>query len=177
VDDLAAELNRFDVSVAPLRIARGIQNKVLEAMAAAKPVVLTSRAAAGIGAEDGRDYLVHDTPEAMAGAVRALLGDPSARQRIGAAARRYVAEHHRWMSKWMLRAARDWRGGSHRGDDGRAPARWQTCACHCRTELRQMKFADCGRDLQGAKSSVFLNPSGQCISNGFARRSDSRQGR
>jgi len=96
VDDVAAELHRFDVSVAPLRIARGIQNKVLEAMAAAKPVVLTSGAAAGIGAENGRDYLVHDTSEEMAGAVRDLLGDASERQRIGNAARRFVAEHHRW---------------------------------------------------------------------------------
>ena len=96
VDDMQAELQRFDVSVAPLRIARGIQNKVLEAMAAARPVVLTSKAAAGIGAETGRDYLVQDTPAGIAGAVRDLLGDPSAGQRIGDAARRFVAEHHRW---------------------------------------------------------------------------------
>ncbi|MDO8630328.1 MAG: TIGR03087 family PEP-CTERM/XrtA system glycosyltransferase [Phycisphaerales bacterium] len=96
VEDIGAELQGFDVSVAPLRIARGIQNKVLEAMAAAKPVVLTSKAAAGIGAEDGRDYLVHDTPAAIAGAVRDLLADPSARQRIGDSARRFVAEHNRW---------------------------------------------------------------------------------
>lgn len=96
VDDVAAELQRFDVSVAPLRIARGIQNKVLEAMAVARSVVLTGKAAAGIGGENGRDFLVHDTPAAIAGAIRDLLADPSARQRIGDSARRFVAEHHRW---------------------------------------------------------------------------------
>ncbi len=96
VEDVQAELLRFDVSVAPLRIARGIQNKVLEAMAAAKPVVLTSKAAAGIGATTGENYLVCDPPAEIAGAVRDLLGDPSMRQRIGNSAREFVAERHRW---------------------------------------------------------------------------------
>ncbi len=96
VDDIADELCRIDVSVAPLRIARGIQNKVLEAMAAAKPVVLTSKAAAGINAGNGADYLVGDTAPQIAGFIRDLLGDAQLRQRVGTSARRFVADRHRW---------------------------------------------------------------------------------
>jgi polysaccharide biosynthesis protein PslH len=49
--------------VAPLRIARGIQNKVLEAMAMARPVVASPQAFEGVRAEPGRDLLVADGPE------------------------------------------------------------------------------------------------------------------
>ena len=56
VDDVMEEVVRFDVSVAPLSIARGVQNKVLEAMAAARPVVLSPRAADGIAARDGEEF-------------------------------------------------------------------------------------------------------------------------
>ncbi len=96
VDDIGWELSRFDVSVAPMRIARGLQNKVLEAMACSKPVVLTSRAAEGIEGRSGRDYLIADSAEAIIRDVRRLLRDSGERERIGEAARRYVADHHRW---------------------------------------------------------------------------------
>lgn len=96
VADAAAEVNRFDVAVAPMRIARGLQNKVLEAMAAAKPVVLTTAAAEGISACNGRDYIVEDTAQDIAAGVVALLSDASSRVRIGAAAQRFVAIHHCW---------------------------------------------------------------------------------
>ncbi len=96
VKDVGDEVRRFDVSVAPLRIARGLQNKVLEAMAAAKPVVLTTKAAVGINARDGEDYLIADTPARIAGAVVRLLRDPTERDRVGSNARRFVATHHRW---------------------------------------------------------------------------------
>ncbi len=96
VADVGFELARFDVSVAPLRIARGVQNKVLEAMAAAKAVVLTSKAAQGIMAEDGRDYVVAETGTQFVEAVCLLLADTVARDRIGKSARDFVAEHRRW---------------------------------------------------------------------------------
>jgi sugar transferase (PEP-CTERM/EpsH1 system associated) len=96
VDDIRPELQRLDVSVAPLRIARGLQNKVLEAMAAAKPVVLSSGAAAGIDACPERDYLIADTPDQFIRGVRRLLRDPIERQRMGQAARQFVANRHRW---------------------------------------------------------------------------------
>ncbi len=96
VKDVGDEVRRFDVSVAPLRIARGLQNKVLEAMAAAKPAVLTTKAAMGINARDGEDYLIADTPDRIAGAVVRLLSDPTERDRVGSNARRFVATDHRW---------------------------------------------------------------------------------
>ncbi|MCH8244031.1 MAG: glycosyltransferase, partial [Planctomycetes bacterium] len=96
VESVYDELRSVDVSVAPLRIARGLQNKVLEAMAAAKPVVLTSGAAQGIDATDGEHFLIADTPEATIRAVNRLLADPEERHAIGHAARCFVGTNHCW---------------------------------------------------------------------------------
>ena len=96
VADIQAEFERFTVSTAPMLIARGLQNKVLEAMAAAKPVVLTSGAAEGIDAEDGRHFVVADRPDQMADAIVRLLQDSAERDAIGRTARQFVAQHHRW---------------------------------------------------------------------------------
>lgn len=96
VDDVVSEVRRFRVSVAPLRIARGLQNKVLEAMAAAKPVVLTPQAATGIAACHGEHFLVADEPGDVSGAVVRLLASPVACRRIGLVARKFVDTHHHW---------------------------------------------------------------------------------
>lgn len=78
VEDVTSEVRRFDVSVAPMRIARGLQNKVLEAMAVARPVVLTSKAAEGIAAGHDEEYLVADRPaDIVDGVVRLLKIEPS----------------------------------------------------------------------------------------------------
>lgn len=96
VADLAAELARATVAVAPLRAGSGHPLKVLEAMAAGTPVVCTSRAFGGIGAIAGRHALVEDTAEGMAAAVVRLLRDGGARQALATAARAHVAAHHTW---------------------------------------------------------------------------------
>jgi sugar transferase (PEP-CTERM/EpsH1 system associated) len=96
VDDLASELRQMDVSVAPMRIARGLQNKVLEAMADSIPVVLTSAAAEGIAGQHDRDFLKADSPTAMTRSILDLLRNPAERMRIGDAGRRFVARYHRW---------------------------------------------------------------------------------
>ncbi|MCK6551936.1 TIGR03087 family PEP-CTERM/XrtA system glycosyltransferase, partial [Myxococcota bacterium] len=77
VPDVRPHLARATVMVAPLRIARGIQNKVLEGMAARVPIVLTSRALEGLDAEPGRHVLVADEPQAFADAVLASCRDPA----------------------------------------------------------------------------------------------------
>lgn len=96
VDDVRTWLGAADVVVAPLRIARGIQNKVLEAMAMARPVVASPAAAEGIDAEPGIHFFVEPDVTAEAERVWALLDQPSAALEIGAAARAHVIQHYGW---------------------------------------------------------------------------------
>lgn len=94
VADTRPYLAHADVVVAPLAIGRGIQNKVLEAMAMARPVVATSAAFVGIDAVPGRDLLVADDPGAMAEAILAV--HQGTYPGLGAAARDAVHRHHAW---------------------------------------------------------------------------------
>jgi sugar transferase (PEP-CTERM/EpsH1 system associated) len=96
VPDVRPYLQHADVIVAPLRIARGIQNKVLEAMAMGRAVVASSAAATGIEAEPGREIAVVDAPHETVEAIAALLADPAAAARIGAAARSRVLARYSW---------------------------------------------------------------------------------
>ncbi|MHC5110189.1 MAG: TIGR03087 family PEP-CTERM/XrtA system glycosyltransferase [Planctomycetota bacterium] len=96
VPSIGRELAEFRVSVAPLRIARGLQNKVLEAMAASVPVVLTSAAAEGIDASDGHEFLIADSAEDMVKRVLDLVPDHDRRQRIGMSGREFVKRENQW---------------------------------------------------------------------------------
>jgi sugar transferase (PEP-CTERM/EpsH1 system associated) len=99
VDDMRSWLAAADAVVAPLRIARGVQNKVLEAMAMERPVVASPAAFEGIEAEPGRHLLVADGPIATAEAVKGLLSDPARARELGRAARRLVATTCRWEAR------------------------------------------------------------------------------
>lgn len=94
VPDVRPFLAHAAAAVAPLRIARGIQNKVLEAMAMARPVVATPEAFAGVRATPGRALLVAEGAEAFAAAVAAVLD--GAHPGLGAAARAAVQAGHDW---------------------------------------------------------------------------------
>jgi sugar transferase (PEP-CTERM/EpsH1 system associated) len=96
VDDVRPFVQKAAVSVAPLRVARGVQNKVLEAMALAKPVVATPQACEGIPAEPEKDILVADNPRDFAQAVLHLLRDEQLRREIATRARDYVERNHSW---------------------------------------------------------------------------------
>ena len=96
VADVRPWLAAASVVVAPLEIARGVQNKVLEAMAMGRPVVASSGAFLGIDAEPGRDLLVADGAEAQAEAVLALLGDPGRAAAMGKAARQRMEKGYSW---------------------------------------------------------------------------------
>ena len=96
VPDLNRELNRAAVFVAPLRFSAGVQNKVLEAMAAGRPVVTTSNVADGIGATPDRHLLVGGTFGEIADHVASLLADVDRRRALGAAARELVAREFSW---------------------------------------------------------------------------------
>ncbi len=99
VPDVRAWLAAADAVAAPLRIARGIQNKVLEAMAMARPVVASPAAFEGIEAEPGRHLIVAETAEAQAEAISGLLGDPLRARLLGQAARRRMERHYRWEAR------------------------------------------------------------------------------
>lgn len=96
VDDVRSHLAAAAVVVAPLRLARGVQNKVLEAMACAKPVVCSPAAARGIEAEAGEHFWVADGPGQWAAVLSRLLEEPALRRRIGTEARRCVEQRYRW---------------------------------------------------------------------------------
>lgn len=84
------------VCVAPLRIARGIQNKVLQAMALGVPVVATSAAARGLECRPGEHFRVEDDPARFAEGVIGLLRDRQARIALASRARAFVEGHHSW---------------------------------------------------------------------------------
>lgn len=96
VPDVRPYYSRAAVCVAPLRIARGIQNKILEAMAMARPVVCTPAAFEGIEATPGQDLLVAAEEKAFARAVSDLLADAALRESMGGKAREAVQRHYRW---------------------------------------------------------------------------------
>ncbi|MEO2092444.1 MAG: TIGR03087 family PEP-CTERM/XrtA system glycosyltransferase, partial [bacterium] len=87
VDSVTDRVQRGAVAVAPLRVARGIQNKVLEAMACGLPVVGSTLATQGVEGQAGRDFLVADDATAFADAVCSLLQQPERAQSLGAQAR------------------------------------------------------------------------------------------
>jgi sugar transferase (PEP-CTERM/EpsH1 system associated) len=84
------------VVVVPLRLARGVQNKVLEAMAMAKAVVAAPTSLAALGTVPGVHLLSASTPREWIELVCGLLADSSKRQQLGANARQYVEHHHHW---------------------------------------------------------------------------------
>jgi sugar transferase (PEP-CTERM/EpsH1 system associated) len=94
VADILPYLRHAAAVVAPLRIARGTQNKVLEAMAMARPVIATREAAQGITAAEGQDFLVAGTAEDFAAQVETVLagGAPD----LGHRARERILRDHRW---------------------------------------------------------------------------------
>lgn len=96
VPDVRPHLRGSAAMVAPLNIARGTQNKILEAMAAGVPVVTSSTAAGGVDAVAGTHFQVADSPADMAAATLALMSDPSARRRLSIAGRERMMSHHAW---------------------------------------------------------------------------------
>ncbi len=96
VDEPRDWLERAAVSVAPLRIARGIQNKVLEAMAMGLPVVGTTSATQGVEGAPGRDFLVADDAPGQIDAVCDLLRDSTRARALGERARTFVEQHYDW---------------------------------------------------------------------------------
>jgi polysaccharide biosynthesis protein PslH len=96
VPDVRPLLRRCALTVSPLSIARGTQNKILESMALGVPVVTSRVAAAGVDAVPGEHFLVADGSQETADAVLKLLGDRRERARLAQAGRARVCSHHSW---------------------------------------------------------------------------------
>lgn len=98
VPDVRPHVQGSALTIAPLRIARGTQNKILESMAMQVPVISSRIAADGVDAVPGEHLLVADEPQALCDAILRVCADPVERHRIGRAARERVLSHHAWPS-------------------------------------------------------------------------------
>ena len=96
VPDVRPLVSSAAVVVAPLRLARGVQNKVLEALAMGRAVVASPQALAALGAIPGEHLLAAATAAEWAAAVGGLLADPARCRELGASGRAYVERHHHW---------------------------------------------------------------------------------
>lgn len=95
VEDLGGAFGASTLAVAPVRFAAGVQNKVLEAMAAGLPVVTSSLVAEGLGATPEREILTGDDAETFARQVGRLLRSPSYRKQLGSAGRIFAEANFR----------------------------------------------------------------------------------
>ena len=96
VPDVRPYLRRSALMVAPLNIARGTQNKILEAMALGVPVVASEIAAGGVDVFSGQHLLTARTPGEYRSAILHILEDPRERARLSGAARARMLSHHSW---------------------------------------------------------------------------------
>jgi sugar transferase (PEP-CTERM/EpsH1 system associated) len=96
VQDVRPYLASATACVVPLRIARGVQNKVLEAMASGCAVIATPQAVAGLKTVPGEHVLIGRSPQELARAALMVRRDAPLRARLGEQARRFVKTEHNW---------------------------------------------------------------------------------
>jgi len=111
VPDVRPFFRRAHVYAVPLRMGRGVQNKVLEAMAMGLPVVASPLATAGLRVDPNIHLLVAERPRDFAAAVLSLWREPSTRERLSASARKLVAERYDWEKNLRLLDSYVNRGG------------------------------------------------------------------
>lgn len=96
VEDVRDYIGKATVCIAPLQVARGIQNKVLEAMAMGKAVVCTPQAQEGIRAKPGKELVIAEGANEFATATIDLLLNRAKAEQLGFEARRCVEKGHSW---------------------------------------------------------------------------------
>ena len=99
VEDIMPYFNRAHIFVAPFRIARGVQNKVLQAFACGLPTVCTEMGAEGINCEHEQHLLVANSADSFSKAVLRLNDDHELAQKLGAAAHNLMVAEYAWESK------------------------------------------------------------------------------
>ena len=96
LDDIRPAVRGALACVVPLRKGGGTRLKILEAMALGTPVVSTPQGAEGIGARDGSEILIADTPQEFSQAIDRLMTEQGLRHRLAESARRLVEERFGW---------------------------------------------------------------------------------
>lgn len=96
VDDSRPYLSDAAVMVCPIRVATGMQNKILEAMAMGLPVICTSMTALWLNRKEDRGVMIADTPSEFAKKVIDTIKDKDIRQRLSMLARKTVIENYNW---------------------------------------------------------------------------------
>lgn len=116
VPDVRGYLQHAAAVVAPLRVARGLQNKILEAMAMEKPVVTVPSCADAIGAGFEFGVVRAASAQEFVQALDLLLQSPEQTAELGRAARQFVLKHFSWeahlsaLDAWLLPQAADGKG-------------------------------------------------------------------
>ncbi len=118
VPDVRPYVSKAALTVAPLEIARGTQNKILESMAMGVPVVCSAQAAGGVDAVPGEHLLTASSPDEYVEAILSLVESASRRAGLAAAGRARVLSNHSWASSMrrldeMLQRMRSGRHESH----------------------------------------------------------------
>jgi glycosyltransferase involved in cell wall biosynthesis len=100
VDDAITEIARSKIAIVPLLSGSGTRFKILEAWAAARPVVSTSIGAEGLNAQAGEHLLIADNASDFAAAIARLLQDPELRRKLGEAGRALYLDRFTWPAAW-----------------------------------------------------------------------------
>ncbi|MDB4621379.1 TIGR03087 family PEP-CTERM/XrtA system glycosyltransferase [Rubripirellula sp.] len=98
VPDVRSYVAKADIVIAPLQIARGIQNKVLEALSMAKPVIASPKASHGINASHNKHLLIADTPAEWLQAIKACNDSYELRQKLSRNGRELICEQYTWQA-------------------------------------------------------------------------------
>ncbi len=101
VENPADYISRVAICIDPVQAGAGMQNKMVEFMAMGKPIVATTVANEGIGAEPGNHVVLADDPEDMATEILNLFAEPDRAATIGAAARKFVEQNWTWEAHFL----------------------------------------------------------------------------
>ncbi|MFQ3193100.1 MAG: sugar transferase (PEP-CTERM/EpsH1 system associated) [Paraglaciecola sp.] len=99
VDDILPYYHQADIFVAPFRLARGVQNKVLQAFACALPVISTPMGAEGILCQADQDILIASTPDEFVAQANQLIAQPKLAKSIGQSALHIIKQHYSWQGQ------------------------------------------------------------------------------
>lgn len=99
IDDILPYYHQADYFIAPFTIARGVQNKILQAFACGLPVVTSSMGAEGIECKDGKHIIIAETGEEYLQAINKLESTPALKAKIIDAALTLIHEQYSWDGK------------------------------------------------------------------------------